>query len=178
MMFDGTRYVGKPPVTTSTPHEGDTVLSPSNRLVVSRFGNEDEQLGYVLRRLNATPTDGSYQITTTEIGRYCVKGAKPAISFDEKFMVTHHYVSRDDFAEYGFSSPDASGFRSMLNKGTSNIILVNLVTGARTRVTTMKAGQLALFPHFRSDGWFYFLVRDQNSGKEYAVASDAALRAN
>ena len=31
-----------------------------------------------------------------------------------------------------------------------------------------------MFPHFRSDGWFYFLVRDKNTNKEYAVASDAA----
>jgi len=39
----------------------------------------------------------------------------------------------------------------------------------------MHAGQYALYPHFRSDGWIYFLVRDKVSNKEYAVASDAAL---
>jgi hypothetical protein len=39
----------------------------------------------------------------------------------------------------------------------------------------MHAGQYALYPHFRSDGWFYFLVRDKNTNHEYAVASDAAL---
>ena len=65
--------------------------------------------------------------------------------------------------------------KKMLDKGTSNIILVNLLTGARTRVTTMHAGQYALYPHFRSDGWFYFQVRDSNTGKEYVLASDAAL---
>ena len=27
----------------------------------------------------------------------------------------------------------------------------------------MKPGQYALFPHFRSDGWIYFLVRDKNN---------------
>ena len=63
----------------------------------------------------------------------------------------------------------------MLTKGTSNIYLVNLATGAKTRVTNMKPGQYAIFPHWRSDGWFYFLVRDKNTNKEYAVASDAAL---
>jgi len=42
-------------------------------------------------------------------------------------------------------------------------------------VTNVKAGQMAIFPHFRSDGWIYFLVRDLNSSKEYVVASDAAL---
>ena len=62
----------------------------------------------------------------------------------------------------------------ILQKGSSNIIIVDMVTGARTRITTMKAGQYALYPHLRSDGWFYFLVRD-NTNKEFAVASDAAL---
>ncbi|MGE0872527.1 MAG: hypothetical protein AB7P03_28485 [Kofleriaceae bacterium] len=35
-----------------------------------------------------------------------------------------------------------------------------------------------IYPHFRSDGWIYFLVRDELNGVEYVVASDAALRAN
>jgi len=33
----------------------------------------------------------------------------------------------------------------------------------------------ALFPHFRSDGWFYFLVRVDGRGEEYIMASDAAI---
>ena len=39
----------------------------------------------------------------------------------------------------------------------------------------MKAGQHALYPHWRADGWLYFLVRDSNNNKETLVASDAAL---
>jgi hypothetical protein len=39
----------------------------------------------------------------------------------------------------------------------------------------MGAGQYALYPHFRSDGWIYFLVRDHDTTKEYVLASDAAL---
>jgi hypothetical protein len=39
----------------------------------------------------------------------------------------------------------------------------------------MKAGQHALYPHWRADGWLYFLVRDRNNNKETLVASDAAL---
>jgi hypothetical protein len=54
--------------------------------------------------------------------------------------------------------------------------MVDLATGAVKQITNMAAGQQAIFPHFRSDGWIYFLVRDRNSNKEYAVASDAALR--
>ena len=44
------------------------------------------------------------------------------------------------------------------------------------RITAMKPGQFALYPHFRSDGWLYFIVRDANGRKEYIVASDWALK--
>jgi hypothetical protein len=175
MMFDGTRYTGKPSVSTPSPYEGDSVLSPSTKLVISRFGNENEHLGYTLRRLDATPTGSSYAVSTPEIARYCVKGAKPAISFDEKFFVIHHYVGPNDYAELGFSSANDPTFKELLQKGTSNIYLVSLATGDKTRITNMKPGQYAIFPHWRSDGWIYFLVRDKNTNKEYAVASDAAL---
>ena len=175
MVFDGTHYVAKAQASTASPYEGDIVLSPSTKLAISRFGNESGQLGYVLRRINSTPNGSSISVTTTEIARYCTQGAKPSISFDEKYFVTHHYVGPNDFADLGFASASDPGFQALLSKGTSNIIVVNLQTGARTRITNMKAGQYALFPHFRSDGWFYFLVRDQNTDKEYVVASDAAL---
>jgi hypothetical protein len=35
-----------------------------------------------------------------------------------------------------------------------------------------------LYPHFRSDGWLYFLVRDirHEPAKDYIVATDAAIR--
>jgi cytochrome c553 len=175
MVFDGTHYVGKPPVSANSPFEGDSVLSPSTKLVISRFGNESGQLGYVLRKITATPNGASYDVSTSEIARYCTQGAKPSISFDEKFFVTHHYVGSNDYAELGYASASDPAFQNILAKGSSNIIVVNLTTGARTLVTTMQAGQYALYPHFRSDGWFYFLVRDKNTGKEYEVASDAAL---
>jgi hypothetical protein len=175
MVYDGTHYVGKPSVTTNSPFEGDSVVSPSTTLVISRFGNENEHLGYVLRRVDATPSGSSYAVSTPEIARYCVKGAKPAISYDEKYFVIHHYVGPDDWQELGFSSSSDATFQQMLQKGTSNIYIVNLVTGAKARVTNMKPGQYAIYPHWRSDGWIYFLVRDKNTNKEYAVASDAAL---
>ncbi len=175
MIFDGQKYVGKPPVTTAAPYEGDSVLSPSTQLIISRFGNQNGQLGYVLRQVTKTPAGGSYEVSTSEVARYCTKGAKPSISFDERYFVTHHYVGPDDYADLGYASPSDPAFQQLLQKGSSNIIIVDLVTGQRRRVTTMHAGQYALYPHFRSDGWFYFLVRDKNTNKEYAVASDAAL---
>ena len=175
MMYDGTHYTGKPSITMPTPFEGDTVLSPSTKLAVSRFGNENEQLGYVLHQVIATPTASSYTVSTPEIARYCVQGAKPAISYDERFMVIHHYVGPADYADLGFASASDPAFQDMLAKGTSNIILIDLTTGAHTRVTNMHPGQYALYPHFRSDGWIYFLVRDHVSNKEYVVASDATM---
>jgi len=175
MDFDRPRHVGKPSVSTPSPYEGDSVLSPSTKLVISRFGNENEHLGYTLRRVDATPSGSSYQVSTPEIARYCVKGAKPAISFDEKYFVTHHYVGPDDWSELGFSSANDATFKEMLQKGTSNIYLTDMTTGEHMRITNMKPGQYAIFPHWRSDNWIYFLVRDKASNKEYAVASDAAL---
>ena len=175
MVFDGSHYVGKSPVTIDAPYEGDSVLSPSTNLVISRFGNSNQHLGYIVRKVTATPNGASFSITTQEVGRYCTEGSKPSISFDEKYFVTHDYVDPNDYADYGFSSANDPQFQAMMDKGTSNIIIVNLLTGVRTRVTNMQPGQFALYPHFRSDGWFYFLVRDTNTGKEYAMASDAAL---
>jgi hypothetical protein len=175
MMFDGARYVGKPTVAVTNSYEGDTVLSPSTKLVISRFGNENEHLGYVLRRLDATPSGSTYTVSTPEVARYCVKGAKPAISYDEKFFVVHHYVGPSDYQELGFSSANDPTFQEMLQKGTSNIYLVNMLTGAETRITNMHPGQYALYPHWRSDGWIYFQVRDKNTNHEYVAASDAAL---
>jgi hypothetical protein len=176
MTYDGTHYVSKSPITTEWPFLGDSVLSPSTQLVISRLaGPNSRQLGYVLHRVTATPSGSSYTVSTTEVGRYCTKGAKPSISFDERFAVTHHYVEDEDYADLGFSSASDPGFVEYRQKGAANIILIDLLTGTRTRVTTMTAGQYALFPHFRSDGWIYFVVRDTNSGDEYVVASDAAL---
>ena len=175
MVYNGTHYTGKPSVVMNSPFEGDTVLSPSTTLVVSRFGNESQQLGYVLRKVVATPTATSYTVTTPEIGRYCTQGAKPSISFDERYMVTHHYVGANDYADLGFASAADPVFKNMLAKGTSNLVLIDLTTGARRRITNMHPGQYALYPHWRADGWIYFLVRDKVSNKEYAAASDAAL---
>jgi hypothetical protein len=41
----------------------------------------------------------------------------------------------------------------------------------------MQAGQFALFPHFRSDGWLMFEVRDAKRKATYIAASDVAVRA-
>ncbi len=178
MIFDGTTYVPHATVNIDTPFEGDTVLSPSAKLTIARVsGPNDHQLGYVLRKVNATTAGTSYAIEAPEIARYCLSGGKPAFSYDERWIVFHHYVTAADAVELGFPNAQAPGFAPYLQNGASNIYLMNLTTGAAVRVTNMQPGQYALFPHFRSDGWIYAQVRDSNLGHEYTVATDAALLA-
>ena len=154
MIFDGTTYDPMDPIIVDSPYEGDSVLSPSSRLVVSRLaGPGGTGLGYVLREVDATPVGDSYVVDTgRKLATVCTPGAKANISFDERFMVTHHY-----------------------EHGTSNIYLVDLSDGARYAVTDMGSGSRALFPHFVSNGWIYFLVHEAD-GSERIAASDAAIR--
>ncbi len=176
MLFNGTKFVSRPQVSVKTPYEGDTVLSPSARMIISRVaGPGDRQLGFVLRKVNATMTGTSYTITAPEVARYCVPGGKPAFSFDERWIVYHHYVTSADAVELGFTDATDPAFQPYLQFGAANVYLLELATGKTTRVTNMQPGQYALFPHFRSDGWFYTQIRDTNTNHEYMVASDAAL---
>ncbi|MFT6821804.1 MAG: hypothetical protein ACJATT_005635 [Myxococcota bacterium] len=41
-------------------------------------------------------------------------------------------------------------------------------------MTDVSPGEYALFPHFRSDGWIYFVVRNRTN-TEWVAASNAAL---
>ncbi len=154
MIFDGTTFDEKAPNHVAAPFEGDFVLSPSARAMLSRVaGPDDVQLGFVLRQVDATLAGGTYTIDAPEIARYCISGGKPAFSFDERWVVFHHYEA----------------------SGAANLWLMDLRTGTPVRITNMAAGQYALFPHFRSDCWIYAQVRDLGAGHEYTIASDAAL---
>ena len=154
MIFDGTRYVQLPAKVVDSPFEGDSVLSPSGRLVVSRLagGEDSNSLGFVIREVKTEKFENNYKI---DIGRVvatvCRPGAKGNISFSERFMVTHVYGEK-----------------------AVDIVLFDLLTGKEHQVTNMPEGSKALFPHFRSDDWFYFLVR--SGTEEYVVASDLAVR--
>ena len=178
MIWTGTKYQSKPQVTIKTPFEGDTVMSPSARLVMTRVaGPEDEQLGFVLRKVVATPSGTSYAVTAPEIARYCFSGGKPGFSYDERWIAFHHYVTADDAVALGFTGPTDPAFAPYLTQGASNVYLMDLRVGTPVRITNMAPGQYALFPHFRSDGWIYATIRDANTKHEYMVASDAALLA-
>lgn len=178
MIFDGTKYVAHTQVTIDQAYEGDSVLSPSATLEITRVSDpNDRQLGYVLRKVIATPSGSSYTIETPEIARYCISGGKPAFSFDERWIVYHHYVTDADAQDLGFTGPSDPGFADYRTKGAANLYLMDLATGVPKRITNVPAGMYALFPHFRSDGWIYADIRDTNAGHEYIVASDAALLA-
>jgi len=152
LVFDGQDWDQKDAVDVASPYEGDSVLSPSGRLVVSRFAGPDgDALGHMVRRVVATPAGGSYDIRINEPVRFiCSPGAKSNISFDERYAVTHHYEG-----------------------GTANLFITDLTTNNVFRITDMPADTKALFPHFRSDGWIYFLTT--GAGGDAAMAINSAL---
>lgn len=170
MVNDGNKFVPQRNVTLSLPFEGDQGLSPSNNLLITRFGGKAGKRGFKIRKLTVTETPGTggaaatYSATSDVIGTVCVSGAKPAMSFDERFIVTHEYVDPADNADN-------------LPLKSANVVMIDLLTGEVVRLTTMKDRQYAFAPHFRADGWIYFVVRDMNNpNNETLVASDAALR--
>lgn len=176
MVFDGTTFQSRASVDVSTPFEGDVVLSHSGKLTMSRLaGPDDRQVGYVLRKVNATFDGTNYQITAPEVARYCVTGGKGGFSYDERWYVYHHYLGDADAIELGFSGPTDPGFAQYRTRGAANLYLLDLATGVTRRITNMQPGQYALFPHFRSDGWIYAQVRDAGADHEYTIAVEAAL---
>lgn len=154
MLFDGTNYQPQDAVIVDSPYEGDSVLSPSSQLVGSRLaGPEGRSLGFSVRRVNATRFGDTYSITLSDpLATICTPGAKVSFSFDERFMVTHHH-----------------------DGNVTNLVLFDLLTGESYTLTDMPENMRAIFPHFRSDGWIYFLVMDNENDREFVAASDAAL---
>ena len=153
----------------NAPWEGDTMMSPTTQLLASRISGENGQAGYSIRKLTSKMTDGGYEMKVDQVGRICLAGGKANFSFDERYLVTHHYLTRADF-----DSDEA--FAPYKEKGAADIYVVDLLTGETIRATRMAPGQLALFPHYRSDGWLYFLVRDKNADKEYYAVSNVTLK--
>ncbi len=166
-----------------TPLQGDPILSPSGGLLVLRVKGreystvingqnviEAEQSGYALYRV----AQQAGSISIRDLGRVCLTGGKAIFSYDERWLVFHHYVQPSDAQALGFSGPDDPAFAAYRRRGASNLMLVDLRSGAAQRITSMAPGEYAVFPHFRSDGWIYFVVRTLE-GTEYFAASDAAL---
>jgi hypothetical protein len=147
-------------------------MSASNTLLITRFGQKAGYAGYHLRQVTPTftpSTDPSsplpaVSVALQDLGAVCLQGGKPQLSFNERFLAVHQYV-------------DPNANPQSLPLGTSNIFVVDLKTGKPYQATTMKAGQHALYPHWRADGWLYFIVKDSNTNKEMLVGSDVAIQA-
>jgi hypothetical protein len=160
----------------TTPFEADPIISPSSQLLMTRLTpGGGAQTAFVLRRLQVTRTGAAVSVEAPVIARYCFSGGKGSISYDERWFTYHHYVTDADARELGFTGPDDPNFAPYRTRGAANSYLIDLRTGARTRITNMGPGQYALFPHFRSDGWIYFVARTAGATPEHIVASDAAL---
>jgi hypothetical protein len=151
-----------------TPYMGDTMMGRSGRILGSRVAGESGTLGYSIDKLDARVGASGYDFELKHMGQVCMKGNKANFSFDERFLTTHHYNEPDDFRDE--TNPGYA------EKGSSDIWVADFVTGKKVRITKMGPGQFALFPHYRSDGWLYFLVVDHNTNKYYAVASDWSVR--
>jgi hypothetical protein len=177
IVYNGSEFQPGAAITKALPGEGDAVISPSAKLLISRVsaGESEAQDGYRLYQVSATPSESTYTIELSPIAHYCVNGGTPAFSYDERFIVFHDYVTDADATELGFSGPEDDDFDAYQTQGAANVSLLDLTTGKTTRITRMAPGQYALYPHFRSDGWIYFVVRTLGTTVEYVVASDAAL---
>lgn len=163
-VWTGSGFAAQPTRVVPTPKTGDHALSPTAHFAISR--NEDA--GYVLRALS---TDGAGWDAGV-VAEYCATGGVANFSFDERYVAYHHAVTASDWAQLGFTSPTDAAFVAMVGT-TSNIYVLDLLTGASRPITRMSAGQSAKFPHFRADGWLYFVVRDANRAVEVLAASDA-----
>ena len=163
-------YAIKQHVELPTPFKGDTMMSRSGTILGSRVSGENQALGYAIDKLTSTKTASGYKFALAPLGRICMPGNKANFSFDERFLVSHHYLTREDF-------PSDEAFKVYSEKGASDLWMADFVTGQKVRISQMGPGQFALYPHFRSDGWIMFEVRDANTKKTYVVASDAAIRA-
>jgi hypothetical protein len=178
--FDGTRWVRREAQSFETPWEKDWGLAPSNQLILSRLeGRVDNQLkhiGYQLYQLSKDASNGTVTRYKKElVGRLCFDGLKVGFSFDDRFIASYGYIKPEHYALLGYASAEDPEFQARLNAGTANIFLFDLWTQKLQTVTHMGPGQYALFPHFRSDGWMYFMVYDQNTGKRRFVASNQAI---
>lgn len=178
MLNTGTSFSTANAVNVPTPHMGDPVSSPSGELISMRIAGAEStdahgnvrarQAGYAIYSIDSATAQ------IKEQANICKSGGKATFSYDERWLVFHHYVDGNDAKELGFTGANDPDFSDYQSEGSSNVYLVDLKTGVTSRITNMKPGQYALFPHFRSDGWIQFVVRTTDDD-EWFASSDAAL---
>lgn len=187
MINQGGGFLAGSPIELPTPLQGDPMLSPSGKLLVTRVKGPEEtrdidgisvvtavQSAYAIHLLTLADTNAGWTASSSDVAELCVTGGKPVISFDERWMVLHHYVTDADATELGFDGATDPAFAAYRELGASNLYLVDLSNGDTRRITQMGPGQYALYPHFRADNWIYFVVRTTDI-EEYFAATDAAL---
>ena len=174
---DGRYKIAATPKAYKMPYLGDTMMGRSGRIIGSRIAcltpeGKGKTLGYQIDSIINYEEDGSYSFRDApeKLGTICMVGNKANMSFDERFLATHHYNEPSDYSP---TDPQAEGFA---RSGSADVVVVDFVTGKKVKVARMNPGQFALYAHFRSDGWLYFLVVDNNTHKFYAAASDWAVR--
>lgn len=168
---DSSGYTVKQSVELKAPFLGDIMMTRSATVLGARVaGADSKMLGYQMEQLTSSMTADGYKFALKPVGRVCMQGNKANFSFDERMLVTHHYLTAEDWK----GDAQAADYKK---KGAADLWVADFVTGKKQRITHLQPGQFALFPHFRSDGWIYFMVRDANTKKEYIAASDWALRA-
>jgi hypothetical protein len=172
MQESGTRFKVMPKVEITLPYEGDFGIFPSARYITSRVGVKNgssySQNGYRIRSFDTATK------TTKQLANICMSGGKVTVSFNERIVATHHYTDLSDAKNFRMEPTDPK-FKALVHK-SANVWLYDLATKQKIRITAMKSGQYALYPHWRADGWLYFIVRDTNTSKDYLVASDAGIR--
>jgi hypothetical protein len=165
--------VNGPAYKIDTPYRGDTMMARSGHLLGNRWAygaaaDGTTAHGYAIEKLDYQLVGGHYQFQLSSLGNICLRGNKANFSYDERFFTTHHYNEPSDF-----TASDDPAYRT---KGSSDIYVVDFITGKKQKVTKMGPGQFALYPHFRSDGWLYFLAVDYANNKYWVASSDWAIR--
>lgn len=182
---DGQRYRFLGDTSIDTPHQGDFNVSPSNSLMITRRTRDEDSsrpfpetytLGYKIYKLTRTTSGSSFSMRADEIANICMDGKKGMLSFNERFWVTYAKVNESQYAEYGYASANEPEFRAMIEHETVNVLVHDLLTHQTRRITRLRPGQMALFPHFRADGWIIFMLNDTNTQQRTIVATDAAIR--
>lgn len=157
-----------------TPYRGDTMMGRSGSIIGSRWAYGADPStgktagGYALEGLERRRVGDHYEFSLQALGNICMKGNKANISFDERFLATHHYNEPSDYPEG--SNP------AYAQKGSSDILVADFITGKKVNVTKMPPGYFALYAHFRADGWLYFLAVQKETGRYMIGASDWAIR--
>lgn len=160
----------------NTPGLRHWILSKDGTLAIGQaFPGAAENTAFRIHALELSTKSAKGRESLTgiklrQVGVLCLPPGKADLSFDNRWLVSHHLLTREDAAEY--QGEDGFGGR---NSTASDLFLADLKSGRKFRLTSMPAGHRALHPQFRADGWIVFFVRDA-AGDRHVMATDAALR--